>query len=163
MAEFAQKRLLKMIDYICTMRYPFENHIVQRIAVLRKEEMNANSWNEMGALLLQLLIGVEKYFFAAYDEMSVLSNFCDYVTQDADLKKKYARYTKYAELSKKGMKDKDIFSQIYEDEKPPCPLETFQGSMRQWKRNHSYLFEMNDNFMIHKNKLESYTLSQCFS
>ena len=30
--------------------------------------------------------------------------------------------------------------------------------MRQWKRNHSYLFEMNDNFMIHTNKLESYTL-----
>ena len=158
MAEIVQKRLLKMIDYICTMRYPFENRIVERIAVLRKEEMNANSWNEMGALLLQLLIGVEKYFFAAYDEMSVLSNFCDYVTQDADLKKKYVRYVKYAELSKKGVKDKDIFSLIYEEEKPPCPLETFQGSMRQWKRNHSYLFEMNDNFTIHKNKLEDYTL-----
>ena len=34
MAEIVQKRLLKMIDYICTMRYPFENRIVERIAVL---------------------------------------------------------------------------------------------------------------------------------
>ena len=118
MAEIVQKRLLKMIDYICTMRYPFENRIVERIAVLRKEEMNANSWNEMGALLLQLLIGVEKYFFAAYDEMSVLSNFCDYVTQDADLKKKYARYTKYAELSKKGI----FFPRYTKMKNHPVPL-----------------------------------------
>lgn len=62
MAEIVQKRLLKMIDYICTMRYPFENRIVERIAVLRKEEMNANSWNEMGALLLHFALFRAAFF-----------------------------------------------------------------------------------------------------
>ena len=34
----------------------------ERIAVLRKEEMNANSWNEMGALLLHFALFRAAFF-----------------------------------------------------------------------------------------------------
>ena len=152
MAEYAKQRSLKLLEYVCTMSFPFDSLIVQRIIELKHAAAEQDFWREIPYLLIQALIEMEMYIHKAIEELGRLD---DAVKKLGESKKELVeRFYLYKELRKTHKVDKEIFKIMF-DRLPhqDKSFNKFYSRMKTWKSNHKELLEEEWDKIIFANQL----------
>jgi hypothetical protein len=154
MTEYAKQRSLKLLDHVCTMSFPFESLIVQRIIELKHGADEQDFWQKTPSLLIQALIEMETYIPKAIEELGEIEDCIRKICEHQKNKEFIDRFRAYKNLKKSLNSDSEIFKIMFAQSSGKGEtLRAFSARMRKWKHDHKELFEGEWDKIIHKNKL----------
>ena len=154
MAEYAKQRFLKMVDYICTMKLPFNSLIMRRMMALKKSENRKSFECKISVLLIKLLIETESFIQDVFTELTQLHYEIAERLKSPLNKKRVERFQLYQSLKRTNLPDKQIFEIMFEKLSDGSEsFDKFYGNMRKWKCVHKELLEFNSRKIIYKDKI----------
>ena len=113
MTEYAKQRSLKLLDHVCSMSFPFESLIVQRIIELKHGADEQDFWQKTPSLLIQALIEMETYIPKAIEELGEIEDCIRKICEHPENKEFIDRFRAYKNLKKSLNSDSEIFKIMF--------------------------------------------------